>query len=177
MSAKTAKEAVEQVEGHDAHEPRGVKERYIAWVAGRADEGMAFMVAGCKHQCSTPLAERLFSLHVMEASAPGYSESARKVKDWGYQLAAEFAATRRGSARVRGYRVSWARQAARDGLCLALWGHLRGTGLAARSAQYSIGERPYQRVRDHVRDTASALLLEFETMLSAANDLDVASYR
>lgn len=162
---------------HEQHEPRGVKERYIAWVSGRNDEGMAFMVGGCKHRSSTPLAEPLFSLHVMEASAPGFALSARRVKDWGYQVAAEFVASRRGSARFTDYGLAWGRQAARDGLGLALWGHLRGTGLAARAKQFRIGERPYQRVRDEVRDRASSLLIEFETLLSAANDLDVASYK
>jgi hypothetical protein len=175
--AETAKEAIESVEGYDTAEPRGVIERYTAWAGGRHDEGMAFAAAGAQWQCADRIAYTLFDLRVMEFGACNFVVKARNAKEWGYKVAADFANTRKGRAVFTGYRLDWSRQAARDGLCLALWGHLRGTGLAARAEQFSIGERPFQRMRDHVRDRASTLSLEYETVLSAAIALDVASYR
>lgn len=170
--SQTAAEAIAAVTGYEPVEPRGVRERYAEWASGRRDEGMAFIVAGASNGASDPVAYPLFDLHLMEFGACGFGPKARTVKDWGYAEAARYVTSRRHQARVRGYRLDWARQAARDGLCLALWGHLRGCGLAARAEQFGIGERGYQRVRDHVETVAKQLLTEFETLLGAANALD-----
>jgi hypothetical protein len=174
MKSENVEDALAAVAPYDECEPRGVRERYTEWASGARDEGMAFIVAGASNGSSDPVAYSLFDLHLMEFHANGFAGKARVVKDWGYAEAARYVTSRRHQARVRGYRVDWARQAARDGLCLALWGHLHGYGLAYRAEQFGIGERPYQRVRDHVQTTASKLLVEFETLLAAANGLDYA---
>jgi hypothetical protein len=175
--ADNAAEAVAAVQGYEPVEPRGVRERYTGWASGAPDEGMAFIVAGASNGSSDPVAYPLFDLHVMEFDACGYPTKVRTVKEWGYAEAARYVTSRRHQGRVRGYRLDWGRQAARDGLCLALWGHLRGCGLAARAEQFGIGERGYQRVRDHVEQAAKQLLTEFETLLGAANAIDLAGYR
>jgi hypothetical protein len=161
--------AVESVKERDRSEPRGLLERYTAWSSGRQDQAMGFIV-GSAQTVTGELAAILYDLHVMEAHAHGYARKVRLVKDWGYLDAAR-CSTRR--APVRGYRRDWAHQAARDGLCDALWGHLQGTGLDARSAQFKISRRQYQRVRDHVRDSARELMASFEAELSVLNALDL----
>lgn len=174
MNADNVQAALDHVAPYDECEPRGVRERYTEWASGARDEGMAFIVAGASNGSSDPVAYSLFDLHLMEFHANGFAGKARTVKDWGYAEAARYVTSRRHQGRVRGYRLDWGRQAARDGLCLALWGHVRGCGLAARVEQFGCGERGYQRVRDHIHATASKLLVEFETLLAAANGLDLA---
>jgi hypothetical protein len=150
-------------------------ELYAAWASGRNSEAFGFAAGRATTKAGSAAAD-LYELHVMEFSANDCERRIRRVKDWAYTEAATFAATRSPQGRVPGYRVGWARQAARDGLCDALWGHVRGTGLAIRAIQFGIGERPYQRVRDHVTDAAKAAMNDFETWLDdslgAANGVD-----
>lgn len=155
------------------HEPPGVRELYASWAgAGRMGEHFGFIVAVAQGRCIEPLSADLFDLHVMAELAHGYAHKCRLVKDWAYWHAADFVASRRGSARIKDYRLDWGRQAARDGLCSALWEHVRGTGLAARSKQFGVGERPYGRVRERVANAVKLALNDFECELSAAIALD-----
>ena len=150
----------------------GLKELYSAWASGRQGEAISFAVGAATNEVSDRIAADLYALHVMADAAHDYCLAVRAVKDWGYRLTAEYVTTRAKRGTIPGYRLDWGRQAARDGLCDALWGHVRGTGLAARASQFGVGERPYQRLRDHVRDTASALLTEFESHFGAAIGVD-----
>lgn len=151
----------------------GVAEFYAAWASGRPSEAFGF-AAGVATTNAGHHAADLYELHAMAEHANDYEQRVRRVKDWGYMVAAEYVSRQRHQSRIRGFRLDWGRQAARDGLCEALWGHVRGTGLAERAKQFGIGERPYQRVRDHVRDAAKGAMNEFEGELGAAIRLDMA---
>lgn len=150
------------------HEPPGVAERYSAWAAGRTDEDFGFMVGSVGWNCSDRIASSLYDLHIMGEHALDRVRQFRQVKDWGYTLAASFAT----SARLR-YALPWGRQAARDGLCLALWPDEGRTelGLATceqRGKTFGVGVNKYARVRAHVRAEAKALIAEFEGFLQDA---------
>lgn len=148
-------------------EGAGVAEIYAAWASGRPSEAFGY-AAGVATTSAGQIAADLYELHVMADAANDYFARVRRVKDWGYTVAAEYVSRQRHQARVRDYRLDWGHQAARDGLCEALWGHVRGTGLAVRAAQFSIGERPFQRVRDYVKDSAKGAISDFEGELGAA---------
>ena len=150
------------------HEPPGVAERYSAWAAGRTDEDFGFMVGSVGWNCSDRIAGSLYDLHIMAEHALDRTRRFREVKDWGYTLAASFA---RG-AHLQ-YSLAWGRQAARDGLVLALWPddgrtELGLTTCEQRSAQFGVGRNKYGRVRAHVRAEAKALIAEFEGFLQDA---------
>jgi hypothetical protein len=147
------------------------KQIYVAWASGRSSEVVGGG-AGIAKTKAGEAASDLYELHCMETGSSDWAAATRRVKDWAYTIAAEFVSSRRGPAMFRGYRLDWGRQAARDGLAAALWGHVRGTGLAIRAIQFDIGERPYQRIRDHITDEAKRLLNAYETELSAAIGLD-----
>lgn len=150
-------------------------ELYAAWASGRNSETFGFAAGRATTKAGQHAAD-LYELHVMEFDANDCERRIRRVKDWAYIQAAEFAATRSPQGRITCYRRDWASQAARDGLCEAMWGHVRGFGLQVRAIQFGVGERPYQRVRDHVADAAKAAMNDFETWLDdslgAANALD-----
>ena len=152
---------------------------YAAWASGANRPDISFALGAAQTRAGQAAAD-LYELHAMAEHANGYCERVRRVKDWGYRVAAEFVRSRQRRYAIGGYRLDWARQAARDGLCEALWGHVRGTGLAVRAAQFGVGERPYQRVRDHVRDEARASMNVFEgwgtEFLGAANAIDWACH-
>ena len=152
-----------------------VKEIYGAWAAGRSSEVVGGG-AGIAKTRAGQIASDLYELHVMEDGSRDWVAATRRVKDWAYITAADFVRSRRGPARFVRYELTWAHQAARDGLAEALWPHMRGTGLAIRAIQFDIGERPYQRIRDHVTDEAKRLLNAYETELSAAIGLDSACH-
>lgn len=154
-----------------AVETAGVAEFYAAWASGRSSEAFSF-AAGVATTSAGRIAADLYELHVMGEHANNYDARVRRVKDWAYIGAAEYAASQSRQGRITRYRRDWAHQAARDGLCDALWGHVRGTGLAARASQFAIGERPYQRVRDHITARAKGAMSDFEGELGAAIRLD-----
>lgn len=149
-----------------------VKQFYTAWASGQP-WGDFSGAAGIAQTRAGRTAADLYELHVMGPDSCDWADATRRVKDWAYMVAAEFVSTRRGPARFVSYRLDWGHQAARDGVAEALWPHIRGTGLAIRAIQFDIGERPYQRVRDHVKDEAKRLLNNYETELSAAIGLDM----
>jgi hypothetical protein len=155
-------------EVHEHAPPRIVREWYACWASGglpwEIAEEFGGRVADVRRH-NGPIAEALFDLSIMRHSLrfDGY---ARKVKDWAYITAADFVASRRGPARFSGYALEWGRQAARDGLYRALWPEMECPGRLVRSRQFGIGERPYARVRDHVRSEACGLMSDFEADLS-----------
>ena len=146
--------ALAALEGtHEITEPRGATERYIEWASGRQDEGMAFMVAVVQGKHGYP-AYLIHDLAAMETGATEYATKCRRLKEWAYTSAAEYANEQPKRSRVQGFRLDWVHQAARDGLCEAMWGHVRGTGLDARSAQYGVSKRQYERIRVHIQNRA-----------------------
>lgn len=169
--AKTAKEAVEEVQTLAKPEPAPLSQRYAQWRSGRHDEGMAYAIAYSSSQVGG-IAAKLYDLHVMEFASVEFAKNQRAAKDWGYTLAAEFVTTRRANARIAGYRLDWGHQAVRDGLCRALWGHLRGTGIKARSEQFGCSLRGYERIRDHVQRESKRQLGEFESVLGVSIAID-----
>ena len=179
-SGEAAQDAVQEVlailDGtHEVWVPRGVAERYTGWASGRRDEGMAFIVAATQTKCGY-VAYLLHDLAAMEIHAADYMAKCHKLKQWAYQSVAEFARDQPKRSRIREYRVDWTQQAARDGLCEVMWGHVRGTGLDARSAQFGVSKRQYEKVRDHAANRARGLLDKFKAKLSDLNDLDVSGY-
>lgn len=144
---------------------------YTAWASGRHDETTGF-AAGAAQTREGRVAADLYELHTMGLESADWAGAVGRVKEWAYTTAADFVSSRKGPAKFQGYRLDWGQQAARDGLSDALWAHVRGTGLAIRAIQFQVGERPYQRVRDHVTDEVKRLLNAYEASLSAAIPLD-----
>lgn len=166
-----------ETEVFEADPPRELAERYAGWASGADDMKMGHAV-GVATTRAGQVAADLFDLYVMEQRGQDFPKRVNRVKEWGYRKAAEFVASREAQAKIVGYRLDWGQQAARDGLCQAMWGHLRGTGLAARAKEFRIGERPFQRVRDHVEKEADKAIGRFARvlggLLGAANGLDSA---
>lgn len=161
--------AVAEAQVHEHAPPRLVREWYASWASGglpwELAEEFGGRVADTRKIPDGPIAEALFDLHIM-GRTPRFDRNARRVKDWAYTLAARFVASRRGPARFQGYALPWGHQAARDGLYRALWPEYDCPGREARAKQFGCGERPYVRVREHVKCEAGYLLLEFESNLS-----------
>lgn len=148
------------------HEPPGVREVYTAWASGKS---MYFgeHIVDAKRLCSDPIAETLYHLHAMAEHSHDIRGKFGQVKEWAYTVAASYAA----SGRQR-YRLDWGRQAARDGVFIALWPDDRfSDGLlpcyTERAAHFGVGEDKYRRVRRHLKLQTQSLLHEFEGFLTA----------
>lgn len=105
-----------------------------------------------------------------------------RFKEWAYLTAAEFVGadgSRQHKQSIVGpYAVDWGRQAALDGVALALWGGKHQDmiynglyvvnssgwhpipGVIARAAQYKCSKQSYQEVRDEVGSQANDLIGE-----------------
>ena len=162
--------AGDAVEIFEAYAPPGMPELYAAWASGslhwKSAQQFGECIADARQMESGRIAEALFDLRVMAKDSPAnYCKHSRMVKDWAYQLADEFVASRRGSSRFYAYTLAWGHQAARDGLFRAVWKDLPTPGREARSAQFGCSERQYVRVREYVLDESKKLLSEFEARL------------
>lgn len=137
------------------------KQRLAAYWWGAQDEDVAWWLALCK-TVNSAIAQSLYIAHVTEDV-----RHARGLKDWAYRVAVEYAGSRGGGQRkrsiVEAYRTDWGHQAARDGLALALWPHLRDDvpGRDKRCEQFGCGHQAYQRIRDEVCRQAGDLLTGF----------------
>ena len=158
-----AADLVAQLAGLYAQRERpDADQRTAAYWWGAMDEEVAWALAICKTVAPEPIAQRLYIAHAAEDS-----RHARDLKDWGYRVAVEFAGSRgsgqRRRSQVEGYRTDWGHQAARDGLAIALWPHLRDDvpGIGKRAEQFHCGKQGYQRVRDEVQRQAGDLLTGF----------------
>jgi hypothetical protein len=77
---------------------------------------------------------------------------------------------------VKSWREDWGQQAARDGLCVALFGADSVPGLEARAVQYDCRWQAYKRVRDIVAGCVLRQMQEFEDALGWATRLRGESY-
>jgi hypothetical protein len=145
---------------------------YISWACGRysheAAEEVGYAIAAARSACSEAVALPLYDLFVMDGESVEAHAHMRAVKDWGYTLAASYASSGRQK-----YRLDWGHQAARDGLCLALWSSDLNTfgrmpSVEQRAKQFGVGEEKYRRTRRHVTSTAGMLISEFHGFFTQA---------
>lgn len=148
---------------HQVYEAPDADQRTAAYWWGKQDESVAWWLSLCKRVAADPIAQSLYLASVAEDLS-----HKRDVKDWAYRIAAEIAITPRyGSQRnqpaVASYHPRWGRQAARDGVALALWPHLAEyvPGRNARAAELGCRDHAYQYIRDGVRARAIELVTMF----------------
>jgi hypothetical protein len=128
---------------------------------GAQDEEVAWWLALCKMVNPAP-AQTLYIASVAEDM-----RAARALKPWAYRVAVEYAGSRGSGQRARSvveaYRTDWGHQAARDGLAMALWPHLRDEvpGIGKRCEAFGVGKQAFQRVRDEVSRLAGDLITGF----------------
>ena len=136
-------------------------QRTAAYWGGANDPEVGWSLAQCA-LVNPPRAQAMYIAHVAEDV-----RHARKLKEWAYRAAVEFAGSRGSGQRkrslVEAYRPEWGHQAARDGLALALWPHLRDEvpGIGKRADQFRCGKQCYQRVRDEITRQACDLIAGF----------------
>lgn len=140
-----------------------VDQRVAAYWWGKPDDPVVWWLCLCRRVAPDPIAQALYLAHVAEDLS-----HRRDIKDWAYTIAAESATSaRNGSKRnqpaVASYDPSWGRQAARDGLAMALWPHLAGDvpGRDKRCAKLGCRHDAYQYIRDQVRGKAAELISWF----------------
>lgn len=167
-----AADLVAQLAGlYAAKERPDADQRTAAYWWGAQDDEVAWALAICKTVAPEPIAQRLYIAHVAEDA-----RHARDLKDWGYRVAVEYAGSRgsgqRRRSQVEGYRTDWGHQAARDGLAIALWPHMRDDvpGIGKRCDAFGCGKQGYQRVRDEVQRQAGDLLTGFRLDMNETLD-------
>lgn len=167
-----AADLVAQLAGlYAAKERPDADQRTAAYWWGAQDEEVAWALAICNTVAPEPIAQRLYIAHAAEDA-----RHARDVKDWGYRVAVEFAGSlgsgQRKRSQVEGYRAEWGHQAARDGLAIALWPHLRDEvpGIGRRCEAFRCGKQGYQRVRDEVQRQACDLIAGFRLDMTETLD-------
>jgi hypothetical protein len=140
-----------------------VDQRVAAYWWGAYDPDVAWWLSMCSKIAPESVSPSLYVAHVAEDLS-----HKRDVKDWGYIEAARCASKPpqgavRQRASVEGYSPAWGHQAARDGISIALWGHLVEyiPGINHRARRYGCGSQAYQRIRDGVYARTSELLTLF----------------
>ena len=137
------------------------KQRTAGYWWGSQDEDVGWWLSLCKMVNADP-AQSLYIAHVAEDW-----RVARRLKEWAYTAAVEYAGSRgsgqRRRSQVEAYRPDWGHQAARDGLAMALWPELSGDvpGIGKRAELFGCGKQGYQRVRDEVMRQAGDLITGF----------------
>mgnify|MGYP000629649869 CR=1 FL=1 len=140
--------------------------RYASWSGSHADEAFGYLLNVVKWQCLDKVGADLFDLHVMFEHAADLSGKFERVKDWAYGAAVEY-------SMVNGirWRPDWGRQAARDGVFLAMWPDEKSTvrmpTISIRAIEFGIWENNYSAVRGYVRDSAVILIDDFNEKLEA----------
>jgi len=143
----------------DVHD--NVAKRVASFWWGSRDEEVAWSLALC-NTVNEPIAQHLYLMHATEDA-----RRARTAKEWAYMAAVDYAGGKgtgqRRRSLVEAYRPDWGHQAARDGLAMALWPHLREgvPGIGKRAEAYHCGKQGYQRVRDEVQRQACDLIAGF----------------
>lgn len=158
-----AADLVAQLAGlYARHERADADQRTASFWWGAQDEEVAWALAICNTVAPEPIAQRLYLAHVAEDH-----RHTRDLKDWAYRVAVEYAGAKgsgqRRRSQVEGYRTEWGHQAARDGLAIALWPHLRDEvpGIGKRCEAFRCGKQGYQRVREEVMARACDLISAF----------------
>jgi len=185
-AAQTAKEALKALAGvHERTEdlPPDMYQVFADFGRETLTAEKAFWLGLVRTVCgNTSLPTDLFI-----AKASGTMGRVGRFKEWGCLTAAQFVGPRESEQRRRStvgaYRTDWGRQAARDGLALAIWGTkhpdviynglyvVNGTGwcdvpgVAARARQFGCTKEAYQSVRDEVGSKAGDLITEAEHWL------------
>jgi hypothetical protein len=165
-----ASETIAQLAGlFVRHDRPGADERTGAFWWGAQDEEIAWALSLAHTVSPDPIARHLYVAHAAQDV-----RHSRAIKDWGYRVAVEFAGAKGSGQRrrslVESYRTDWGHQAARDGICMALWPDLRDEvpGIGKRADQYGCGKQAYQRVRDEVQRQACDLIAGFKLDVTEA---------
>lgn len=161
LSSSAARTVASLAGMYERHDEPDAAQRTAAYWWGSHDEDVGWWLGLCK-MVNTPIAQSLYIAHVSDDA-----RQARGLKEWAYRIAVEYAGSRGSGQRkrsvVEAYRTDWGHQAARDGLAMALWPHLRDDvpGVTKRVGQFHCGPQAYQRVRDEVMRTAGDLITGF----------------
>lgn len=157
-----AAELVKELAGlYASREAPDADQRAAAYWWGAQDDETAWALALCARINPDP-AQALYISHVAEDV-----RYAVRLKQWAYRTAVDYAGSvgsgQRKRSQVAAYRPEWGHQAARDGLSIALWPHLRDDvpGIGKRAEQFRCGKQCYQRVRDEVTRQAADLIVGF----------------
>jgi hypothetical protein len=157
-----AAELVKELAGlYASREAPDSDQRTAAYWWGAQDQDIPWALSLCAKINPEP-AQALYIAHVAEDV-----RYASRLKEWAYRAAVEYAGSKGGGQRkrsqVEAYRPDWGHQAARDGLALALWPHVREDvpGIGKRAEQFKCGKQCYQRVRDEVSRQASDMIVGF----------------
>lgn len=164
MTAFTASEIVAMLKTvYEQREEPDADQRTAAYWWGASDGSVAWWLSMCLMIAPDPVAQALYLASVAEDVRHN-----RQIKSWAYEVAAEIAmqprpGSKRNQPAVVLYDVGWARQAARDGVSLAMWPHLADDvpGINRRTEQFGCRNEAYQYVRDGVRDRARELISWF----------------
>lgn len=140
-----------------------VDQRTAAYWWGRPDESVAWGLSLCLRVAPDPIAQTLYLASVAEDVRHN-----REIKEWAYTAAAELAVqprpgSKRNQPAVAAYDVGWARQAARDGVAIAMWPHLKPDipGVTRRSERFGCRQDAYRYIRDGISDQARELIAWF----------------
>lgn len=137
-------------------------QRTAAFHWGGSDQAVAWALSLANMVSSHPVAKLLYVAHAAEDVS-----HSPQMKAWAYRVAVDHAvakgAGQRARAMVEGYNPAWGHQAARDGLAIALWPHLREDvpGIGKRCEAFGCGKQGYQRIRDEVTRQACDMLTGF----------------
>lgn len=160
-AAQTVK-AFEQPDIHDE-----VAKRVAAWWWGAGDEDITGHMATAKLIARDPVSEAIYLARVAEDTS-----RFRRLKDWAYLRAVEFAGARGSGQRrrsmVEAYRTDWGHRAARDGMARALWPWMESEmpGRNEQCARLGVGHQAYMRVRDEVQSQTIDAFIAYSFDLS-----------
>lgn len=166
-ATKAVKELLTAIAGtHEYYSPPDVDQRTAAWWWGQSDQDIGWAHGICALIAQEPIAQSIYLARVADDTS-----RYRRLKEWAYKAAVEFAG-QRGSAQrrrslVESYRLDWGHQAARDGLARALWPWMEDEmpGRDARCKQFGCGHQAFQRVRDAVTDRANQAFNDYRSDL------------
>jgi hypothetical protein len=148
-----------------------VDQRVAGYWWGKPDDAVGWWLSLCSRVALHPIAQDLYLAHVADDTRHN-----RAIKDWAYEFAATAAVTPRAGQRkrraVESYRLDWGRQAARDGVALALWPHLREcvAGINQQARRFGCRNDAYQYIREQVEGEAKSLIASFRSDMGMCYD-------
>lgn len=144
----------------DAHD--SVAKRVTAWWWGTPDDEIAGHLT-----MATMIAPDRIGHAIYMARVADDTSQYRHLKDWSYDTAVDFVGAKGSGQRkrsmVESFRPDWGRQAARDGIAMAIWPHRLDEipGKNKRAESFGCGAQAYQRVRDEVNHRALEAFVNF----------------